>query len=310
LRIRPASDQGTPYPPEIPKGENPPNGALIDYYLKDASATPVTLEILDSKGTVIRRYASSDKAPVVDEKTLDIPMFWVRPPQILSDKAGMHRFIWDLHYAALNAGGSQRGAGRRGGGGPWAPPGQYSARLTVNGKRYSQPLLVKMDPRVNVSDGDLQLQLAVSQRAASAQAEVARAAAQAAAITKQVKDLQLKSKGDAVTTAAIEKFNQRLGDVAGRGSDPFGAVETVDTDETSLRHLATVFGQINSAVQSASAAPTPEQQQALDENSKVLQSTLAQWKQIVADELPKLNAQLKEAKLAEITTTASGASVQ
>lgn len=308
LRIRPGSDQGTPYPPEIPKGENPPNGALIDYYLKSASATAVTLEILDNKGAVIRKYASNEKAPVVEEKTLDIPMFWVRPPQILSDKAGMHRFVWDLHYAAPNTGTAPLGGGRRGGGGPWAPPGEYSVRLTANGQQYTQPLVVKMDPRVNVSDRDLQLQLAVSQRAASAQAEVARASAQASVIAKQLKDLQTKAKGDAVTSAVLEKFNQRVGDIAGRGSDTFGTpVETVDTDETSLRHLAGAFAQVNAAVQSAPAAPTNDQQQALEQNSRIMQSTMAQWQQVIAEELPKLNAQLRNAHLVEITTGAASA---
>jgi hypothetical protein len=81
----------------------------------------------------------------------------------------------------------------------------------------------------------------------------------------------------------------------------------VDTDETSLRHLAGAFAQINAAVQSAPAAPTNDQQQALEQNSRVMQSTMAQWQQVIAEELPKLNAQLRNAHLAEITTGAASA---
>ncbi|MCU1307903.1 MAG: hypothetical protein JWN45_2598 [Acidobacteriaceae bacterium] len=310
LRIRPGSDQGTPYPPEIPKGENPPSGSIIDYYLKDAASSPITLEILDSAGGLVRKYSSSEKPPVVDEKTLDIPMYWVRPAQILSGKAGMHRFIWDVHHGASSPGGT-RGGGRRGNSGPWAVPGQYTARLTVNGKTYTQPFSVELDPRLKVSTEDLQLQLAASQKAAAAQAQVSRASAQAASVTKQIKDLQAKSKPGALTTTALEQFSQRVSDVAGRGTDAFGGpVETVDTDQTSLRHLGTAFGQINSAVQSAAAAPTPDQLQALEENTKTLQSTLAEWQKVLTQELPQVNAQLRQANLTEINVAVPGGPAQ
>ena len=143
LRVRPGSDQGTPYPPEIPKGENPPDGVAIDYYLKDAASKLITLEILGNKGEVVRKYSSDDKAAQVDEKTLDIPMYWIKPSKTLSAGAGMHRFYWDLHYASLTP---STGARRRGGfAGPWALPTDYTVRLTVNDKTYTQPITVKID---------------------------------------------------------------------------------------------------------------------------------------------------------------------
>src|SRR6185437_10349123 len=106
-------DQGTPYPPEIAHADNAPNGAMIDYYLKSASSSPVTLEVLDGAGNVVRRYSSDERTPPVDEKTLDIPMYWIKPTPVLSASAGMHRFAWDLHYASATAAGPR--AGRRGG---------------------------------------------------------------------------------------------------------------------------------------------------------------------------------------------------
>ncbi len=98
IRVRWNTNTDTPLPPEEPGGQNPPDGALIDYYLKDAATGPVTLEILDAKGKLVRRYSSTDKPQTVDEKTLTIPSYWIRPPQVLSAAAGSHRFVWDLRY--------------------------------------------------------------------------------------------------------------------------------------------------------------------------------------------------------------------
>ena len=84
--------------PEFPAGQNPPSGAIIDYYLKAAASGPVTLEIVDAAGKLVRRYASTDKPTQLDPDTLNFPTYWLRPPQVLSAQAGMHRFVWDLHY--------------------------------------------------------------------------------------------------------------------------------------------------------------------------------------------------------------------
>jgi len=201
-RIRPGSDQGTPFPPEIAKAENPPAGAVIDYYLHSTSNEPVTLEIVASKGNVIRTYSSADRVPVVDEKTLDIPMYWMRPARALSSTAGLHRFIWDLHYASaaqLAAGGTGGaaagggGGGRRGGGaGPWGYIGDYSVRLIVDGKSYTQPLTVKMDPNVKMSDADERAQFEAALLCGNLLAQLTPANIQAANLLRQLRDLQRK----------------------------------------------------------------------------------------------------------------------
>jgi photosystem II stability/assembly factor-like uncharacterized protein len=141
-----SSDNGTPMPRDEPLAENPPYGAMIDYYLRSNVAGPVTLEILDPSGVVIRRYASDDKIPAVDPNALSIPAFWVRTPEPISTAAGMHRWVWDLRPTtpprpSTGAGG---GFGR---GVANVLPGRYTVRLTVAGKSYAQPLNVKMDPR-------------------------------------------------------------------------------------------------------------------------------------------------------------------
>jgi photosystem II stability/assembly factor-like uncharacterized protein len=143
----------TPLPPEEPAGKNPPDGAIIYYHLKAAANGPVTLEISNAAGSLVRRFSSADAAPTADPN-LNVPAYWVRPFQPLAATAGMHRFVWDLHAAPAGRGG-------RGGGcpisaiymdtpcteGAWMPPGTYTVKLTVNGQSYERALVVKPDPR-------------------------------------------------------------------------------------------------------------------------------------------------------------------
>jgi hypothetical protein len=143
----------TPLPPEEPAGKNPPDGAIFYYYLKGPSSGPVTLEINDPSGKLVRRFSSADSAPPPNT-SLNVPQYWVRPFQPLPATAGMHRFVWDLHSPPVARGG-------RGGEcpisaiymdtpcseGPWAPPGTYMVKLSVNGQTLERSLLVKPDPR-------------------------------------------------------------------------------------------------------------------------------------------------------------------
>ena len=145
--LPPGTDDGTPTQKDEPEAENPPNGAIVDYYLKTAAAGPVTLEILNGSGTVVRRYSSSDPAPPIDPNTLAVNATWQRPPEPLSAAAGAHRFVWDFRPTPPPAAGrGGRGGGGRGGLPPVAP-GAYSVKLTVNGQSFTQPLTVKPDPR-------------------------------------------------------------------------------------------------------------------------------------------------------------------
>src|SRR5205807_6646673 len=147
-----------------PAGENPPDGAVIDYYLSGDSQGPVTLEIKGPGGNVVRRYISTDAPILPNLKELNIPTYWVRPPQHLSTKAGLHRFLWDLHYTPVPAidpsypmsAVFQNTAPQPTS--PWCMPGDYSVVLSVGGKSLTQPLTVKMDPRVKASAADLAAQ--------------------------------------------------------------------------------------------------------------------------------------------------------
>ena len=144
--LTPGNDNGTPMPRDEPIAENPPFGAAIDYYLKSNVSRPVTIEIIDPAGDVIRKYSSEDKPAPVNLETLNIPAYWVRTPETLSTAAGMHRWIWDLRPTPPSrpAGG---GGGFGRGGAPLVLPGRYTVKLTVGAKSLTQSLVVRADPR-------------------------------------------------------------------------------------------------------------------------------------------------------------------
>jgi photosystem II stability/assembly factor-like uncharacterized protein len=150
VRLNPDGFFGTPFPPEEPQAKNPPEGAVIDYYLK--SAGEVTLEILDSKGTVVRKYSSADRAER-SRAPQAIADYWIAAPTRLIGVAGHNRFAWDLRYA-LPA--QEESPFARAAQGPLAVPGNYQVKLTAAGHTYAQPLKVVMDPRSTATVAELQ----------------------------------------------------------------------------------------------------------------------------------------------------------
>jgi len=147
INIAPGGDNGTPLPRDEPLAENPPFGAMIDFYLKSKAAVPVILEIQDPSGEMIRRYSSEDKPTPVDPNRLNYPPFWARTTEPLPATAGMHRFIWDLRPTPPQRPTGGGGGGFFRGGAQPVLPGVYTVKLTVGGKSYTQWLTVKMDPR-------------------------------------------------------------------------------------------------------------------------------------------------------------------
>jgi len=169
IRVRRSRNTDTPLPPEEPVGQNPPDGAILDYVLAAQPAAPVTLEILDERGALVRRFASDDPPePLVDP--LVVAASWVRPPRILPATPGMHRFVWDLRFPPPHA--KQReypisaipGDTPPDPRGPFVLPGAYTVKLTVDGKAFTWALTVKLDPRIGMSSADLAQQLALLRR--------------------------------------------------------------------------------------------------------------------------------------------------
>ncbi len=164
LRVRWNMWTDTPLPQEEPAGENPPDGAIINYFLAE-TAKETALEIYDSRNKLVRRLSSKD-APY-EIPALNIPHYWIRPQQILSNQAGAHRILWDLHYKPLDVPPSYPiGATYKNTApdptSPWVMTGDYTVKLVVDGKIYAQPLTVKLDPRVKTAWEDVKLQHDIS----------------------------------------------------------------------------------------------------------------------------------------------------
>jgi photosystem II stability/assembly factor-like uncharacterized protein len=171
LRVRWNANTDTPLPPDEPMARNPPDGAILDYYLK--APGPVTLEILDRSGALVRRFSSGDPTePPKDEG--NVPRWWIRPAVPPSGEAGMHRFVWDLHWEAPRALESAHPIAAiphdtpKEPRGPWAVPGLYTVRLTAAGRTLTRQLRLRMDPRVKTPAAALAQQLALSRRLAQA----------------------------------------------------------------------------------------------------------------------------------------------
>lgn len=164
-RIRSSENHDTPWPPSTPLGQNPPVGAIIDYWLKDNVQGPVKLTIKDLEGKVIASFSSQDEAKKLAANRY-FEKEWVGKSEHLSTKAGMHRFVWNLRYprpSALEYHYSIAAVWTDGTPilpeGPLVMPGQYTVTLSANGKTYSKPLTIKLDPRVQVNKQDLAQQL-------------------------------------------------------------------------------------------------------------------------------------------------------
>jgi photosystem II stability/assembly factor-like uncharacterized protein len=175
IRWRWDRNTDTPLPPEMPAGQNPPDGAIIDYYLP-AAAGPVTLEIFDSSQKLVRRYSSEDKPEVTEaelQRDLQVPTYWVRMPRILPSEAGMHRWVWDLRYAPPDALEHEYPISAIYKNTPRVPrgalvlPGDYTIKLTANGQTYTRSLKLIMDPRIKTPLAGLKQQLSLSLELAS-----------------------------------------------------------------------------------------------------------------------------------------------
>jgi uncharacterized membrane protein YgcG len=320
-RVRGGGDNGTPLPTDEAAAENPQLGASINYFLKAAPKNPAMIEILDATGKVIRKYASDDPAPRVNPATLDIPAFWVRPAAQLSAEPGMHRWMWDLHHTsrAPAGGGGGRGGGGGGGGGrggggagPWALPGNYTVRLTVDGKSFTRPLAVKMDPHVKTPAADLTKQFDLSRRVADVQVEAAAASAEARDLRQQVTALRGAAKSmPGELTQALESLDKKLEGITGAAPPPLNpssaGVAPPSTDFSSLRYVSGALGGVNGTAQASDVAPSLDALTAFQNALALLHKNEAQLAGVKAQDVPKVNALLRQAGLESIKVPAPSA---
>jgi photosystem II stability/assembly factor-like uncharacterized protein len=296
LRIRSSLNTDTPLPPDEPAGENPPDGAMLDYYLNSDSQDPVTLEIREPNGNVVRRYASTDVPVLADVKQLKIPTYWVRPPQSLSAKTGLHRFLWDLHYAPVPtvepsypmSAVFQNTAPQPTS--PWCLPGDYSVVLTVGGKSFTQSLTVRMDPRVKASPADLAAQFELANKLYQLRPALVPVDKKLSSLSDAIAKVK-EHTGKKEVADKLDSFTKKLLEFAPPDSRP-GAPITLEV----LAQLETVFD----GIQDVDAAPTPALTVAAAEIQRRAKEVMERWKTFVSQEIPALNHELEAAGLEKI----------
>jgi len=267
----------TPLPPDEATGPNPPDGAIINYSLHTAPSGPVTLEILDGSGKTVRRYSSNDRPQLPDPSTAPVPLYWYRPPQTLSADAGMHRFTWDLHYQPAPGGGG------RGGlpiaavahdtapaiNAPWVAPGIYTVRLTVDGRRYTQPLTVTMDPRVKTPTLGLAQQFTLSKQMYDGMIEVQKALDEIQSLKRSpITDRPVGDRpvGDALKTVPYNSNAVRIDELT-----------------RSFTAMSAGLGQLMNILQQADVTPTTPLVTAVSERRAALSTLVAEWNALKRD---------------------------
>jgi photosystem II stability/assembly factor-like uncharacterized protein len=247
-RVRPGNQEGTPLPLDEPQAVNAPVGLYIDYYLPRAPSTAVVIEILWG-GNVVRRWSSALPHKPVDPKSLSYTPYWAEKHPVPSAAPGAHRFVWDFHEDDSE--------------GPLLPPGIYTVRLSVNGTSYTQTATVRRDPRIAATDADL-----------DAQYELAR---QIVALQKQVKAARARAQKIDQSKLSAEKARALRAEIVGQNppDNPDDSVGAYSHDFTSFLYLDGALDYLESAVESADAAPTPDMRSAYLKLDAIYRATLA-----------------------------------
>jgi photosystem II stability/assembly factor-like uncharacterized protein len=307
MRVRWDNHEETPLSPEFPGSQNPPDGAILYYYLKDGAKSEITLDLLDAKGNRIRHYSS--KPPASNGLAGNAPDYWFAPPSVLSTTPGLHRFVWDvraedpltltygyfggkLDYVeyTLPDHSVPGQTPRQQPPGALLPPGAYEAVLTVDGKRYRQKIDLVLDPRVHASSSDLieQWNLAYAISAAmeaSYNTYNEYAALQTAIVLRQT---SLKDNAQAKDLLdALAKLQKTATEVA-EGSGEAPGIGPMNRDLS--RYLV--------MIESADMRPAASGQKASQETCVALQKNLATWLKLNDENIPAVNKQLEDFHLA------------
>jgi len=312
-RLRRDNYTDTPLPPEEPGGQNPPNGAMIDYWIGSEKVNgPVTLEISqllaypvqhmekqEPEERSVRRFNSNDKPDEVNPKDINVPMYWVRPPQVLSSARGMHRFVWDLTYPVPELLSRDFPISAIYHDTPLHPqgatvlPGKYRVKLTVGNQTYTQDLEIRMDPRVKTSPEDLQRRFDLDRKIADALHRDHEALEQARDLHSQLKAAAAKNPKPALAKS-IQSLEAKVAAIEGTEGG-YGMRYLTTPEGRSLARLNSAYGTILEQLDTADAAPTTQQEAMFKELEKALAEQLAAWNEIKTKEVPALNQQLKKA---------------
>jgi hypothetical protein len=296
IRMRPGSDQGTAVPMDEPLAPNPPEGAVLDYYLKDKASSPIQLEIFDPEGKLVRRFASNDELHKTNPTDVQFQVEWMRDPKPLLAEAGMHRFVWDLRYALPKGVRSSYW----GPAGPLAVPGNYIVKLTANGKSSTQPLTIKLDPRVKTPQDALARQFGLASRLATRLGEVSTALQQAGELRKQLDARKKEAGGNSELLTALQGLEKKVEAEVESESDAgfmLMGLPAPGKEHEPLPKVAAALTGLLMIVDSSEVGPAADAAAASARWEEAAQETLARWAAFQKDDLASVNALLEKAKL-------------
>jgi photosystem II stability/assembly factor-like uncharacterized protein len=248
-RLRPGNEEGTPLPLDEPQADNPAVGLVIDYYLARAAGTPVVIEIRDGNGSLVRRWSSAEPPKAVDPKSVPYTAHWIDTHPVPPASAGAHRFLWDFHRDSPD--------------GPLAPPGIYTVRLTVDGATFNRAARVLRDPRIAPGNADLTAQYELARRVVALHAQVSLSRAKAESLLK----------GHISAEKARTLRQTIVGEAA--PENPDDSMGIYSHDFTSFLYLQNQLDYLESAVESADAAPAPEMNVAYQRLAAIYRQTLS-----------------------------------
>lgn len=311
-------------------GENPPDGAIIDYYLAGPGALPVTGEILDSQGHLVRKFSSSDNPDQTQEEIAKqlIPLYLIRMPKTLSPDQGMHRWVWDLHYPVPLSTRHEYPISAvphdtpRYPLGPRALPGQYTVRLTSDRTNLSSvmpastrtvvvsaPLAIKMDTRANTPLAGFQQQFRAQTDLADKMTKTSMALAQAHSLSDQLEKISAEASGS--LKDSIAEFGKKLDAILDTPAATAGAPESAPQEttpraaksaepEATLPKVSSDISTLYAEIDRADAAPTSAQARAHLEIGRNFSAAIKSWEELKSGDIPALNRQLSSAGLPEL----------
>jgi photosystem II stability/assembly factor-like uncharacterized protein len=300
IRVRNDLNPPTPWPPDMAAGQNPPDGAVLDYYLGPKFSGPVTLEVIGSKGDVVMQASSTDPVPPLDPRYPD-PTLWARPPRVVETTAGHHRFLWDMQYPQVPGMSTGPDADLAVpydtppvSTAPYVMPGVYTVKLMAGGHTETAQFTVLMDPRVKTPVQELQAQFDVSKSMYDDLLKATTALHEITVLREQLKQRA----GQAPVADADKAIETKLNTIAGperhgaRGGGGGGGGRGGPQGPVNLESARTQIARLEHELQKADEAPTTPQVNAVKASLAPIDVLLAQWEQMKTTELKALNEQL------------------
>jgi photosystem II stability/assembly factor-like uncharacterized protein len=314
-RFRFSKYPDTPIPPDEPWAPNPPDGAIIDYYLADSASSEVTLDIMNAAGRVVRHYSSRDTS-MAPADIGNTPRYWIRPTQTLSSGKGFHRFVWDVHFAPpagtssaspsypISATPSDTPREPRG---PWALPGLYTARLTVGGTSHTERFTVRMDPRIRTTPQALAAEHLAAVALFDAIAFDSSFTTRASELRKGLQGAATRAaatrNGDRTLSARIAELDSTVVAIAGGAGAGAGGGRRRGTSATSTVTLASLNGEmltLLTLLEESDAPPTARALAAARALRASFDALAVRWNAVAGPRLDTLNLQLTRAGLERV----------